>query len=105
MPWGPCSASCLGGIQFRSRNYKQELHGGKPCAGDAAQSRVCNNETCKFLKEDTVWGVVVKDTDNWSLEKMSKCCCDISPSYYAVFKKNIYSIHLKLYINTFTVNT
>ena len=84
MSWGQCSASCLGGLQVRSRNYKPEAYGGKPCSGNTTQSRVCNDGACKYLKEDTLWGVVVDDTESWSLDKMSKCCCDISPNYEVI---------------------
>ena len=84
MSWGPCSASCLGGIQFRSRNYISQQYGGKPCNGATTESQECNMESCKYIKKDMVWGIVVDDTENWSLDKMSKCCCDISPSYAVI---------------------
>ena len=76
IPWGPCSASCLGGIQFRTRSYNPSQHGGKHCIGSTTESRICNNETCKYLIKDMVWGISVGDTTDWALDRMSKCCCD-----------------------------
>ena len=79
--WGPCSASCLGGIQLRSRSNNPSKYGGENCNGTATESRICNNDTCKFLIDDMVWGIIVGDSTNWSLNKMSKCCCDSSSDF------------------------
>ena len=45
--WTPCSASCEGGVQTKSRAYKQiDLHGGKKCVGANFEKRECNQHTC-----------------------------------------------------------
>jgi len=54
-PWsefGDCSKSCGGGIQQRTRECTPPLHGGKPCEGEASESRACNTKRCpdKFCK-------------------------------------------------------
>ena len=79
--WSVCSASCEGGIQQRFRNKNHELYGGHPCNGSLTESRVCNNDTCKYVKDGMVWGIVVDDTKDWSLDKISKCCCEISQNF------------------------
>ena len=83
--WGPCSASCLGGIQLRSRSNTASKYGGENCNGTATESRICNNDTCKFLIDDMVWGIIVGDSTTWSLNKMSKCCCDGSSDFSVSF--------------------
>ena len=82
--WSPCSASCKGGIQARTRSHNPARHNGKSCNGTSTESRVCNNETCKYLIENMVWGIIVMDSDNWKLDKMSKCCCDNSPDFEVI---------------------
>ena len=82
--WSTCSASCEGGIQNRYRNKNRELYGGNPCNGSSTESRVCNDETCKYVKDDMVYGIVVDDTLHWSLDKMSKCCCEIAQNFEVV---------------------
>lgn len=45
--WSPCSASCEGGTQSRSRAYKQiALHGGKECSGSHFEQKECNQHKC-----------------------------------------------------------
>ena len=82
--WSTCSASCEGGIQNRYRNKNRELYGGNPCNGSSTESRVCNDGTCKYVKNDMVYGIVVDDTLHWSLDKMSKCCCEIAQNFEVV---------------------
>ena len=62
---------------MRRRDYSPLKHGGKDCNGTTTESRICNNETCKYLIDDMVWGISVGDIKNWSLDSMSKCCCDV----------------------------
>ena len=45
--WSTCSASCEGGVESRSRAYKQiALHGGKECNGSNFEQRQCNQHKC-----------------------------------------------------------
>ncbi|XP_064364124.1 SCO-spondin-like [Dromaius novaehollandiae] len=41
-PWGPCSVSCGGGEQMRSRTCRQ-----RECPGLPEQSRTCNTHVCR----------------------------------------------------------
>ena len=79
--WSTCSASCEGGSQSRYRKRNRELYGGNPCNGSSIETRVCNNETCKYIKDNMVYGIVVDDKKDWSLNKMSKCCCEIGQNF------------------------
>ena len=45
--WTPCSKSCGGGAQTRSRVQAQaSRNGGKACAGLATERRACNAQAC-----------------------------------------------------------
>uniref|UniRef100_H0V1Z5 ADAM metallopeptidase with thrombospondin type 1 motif 8 n=1 Tax=Cavia porcellus TaxID=10141 RepID=H0V1Z5_CAVPO len=47
-PWGECSRTCGGGIQFSYRECKnpQPQNGGKYCLGQRAKYQSCNTEEC-----------------------------------------------------------
>ena len=45
--WSPCTASCDGGMQQRSRKCNRPLFGGVNCIGDTSQNRKCNVHPCK----------------------------------------------------------
>ncbi|XP_041359749.1 SCO-spondin-like isoform X3 [Gigantopelta aegis] len=52
--WGSCSVTCADGIEQRTRqcDHPPVLHGGKPCPGDALQTRPCTLPLCPV---DGVW--------------------------------------------------
>ena len=68
-------------VQKRFRAKNREMYGGLPCNDSSTESRVCKNETCKYVKDELVYGIVVDDTKDWSLNKISKCCCEISQNF------------------------
>ncbi|XP_056158098.1 A disintegrin and metalloproteinase with thrombospondin motifs 1 [Lampris incognitus] len=47
-PWGDCSRTCGGGVQYSFRDCDNPLpkNGGKYCEGKRIQYRSCNTETC-----------------------------------------------------------
>lgn len=47
-PWGDCSRTCGGGVQYSFRNCDSPLpkNGGKYCEGKRIQYRSCNTEAC-----------------------------------------------------------
>ncbi|TKS66324.1 disintegrin and metalloproteinase with thrombospondin motifs 1 [Collichthys lucidus] len=47
-PWGDCSRTCGGGVQYSFRSCDNPLpkNGGKYCEGKRIQYRSCNTETC-----------------------------------------------------------
>ncbi|XP_067022316.1 A disintegrin and metalloproteinase with thrombospondin motifs adt-1-like isoform X5 [Acropora muricata] len=47
-PWGPCSLTCAGGVQRRTRtcNNPPPKYGGKNCEGNALQTQSCNRAPC-----------------------------------------------------------
>ena len=47
-PWGDCSRTCGGGVQYSFRACDNPLpkNGGKYCEGKRIQYRSCNTETC-----------------------------------------------------------
>eukprot|EP00930_Biecheleria_cincta_P054939 TRINITY_DN41312_c0_g1_i1.p1 TRINITY_DN41312_c0_g1~~TRINITY_DN41312_c0_g1_i1.p1 ORF type:complete len:1369 (-),score=168.96 TRINITY_DN41312_c0_g1_i1:58-3600(-) len=58
--WGPCSATCNGGIMKRSREKKTSaINGGKPCEGNHTTTEACNNNPCPV---DCTFG----QWDTWS---------------------------------------
>ena len=95
--WSTCSASCEGGTQKRFRVKNRELYGGLPCNDSSMESRVCKNETCKYVKDELVYGIVVDDTKHWSLNKISKCCCEISQNFKV--KKYLHTMLLNIVFN------
>ncbi|XP_067048693.1 coadhesin-like isoform X1 [Acropora muricata] len=46
--FGPCSANCGGGVQFKYRKCKNPIprHGGKHCSGVQRRSKMCNTHPC-----------------------------------------------------------
>ena len=46
--WSPCSRTCGGGSQYRSRlcDSPKPQHNGQPCTGDGMETRQCNNKKC-----------------------------------------------------------
>ncbi len=45
--WSGCSATCGGGVQTRSRSVlRQANNGGRPCPGNAEETRICNRDSC-----------------------------------------------------------
>ncbi|XP_068696389.1 coadhesin-like [Montipora foliosa] len=56
-PFGPCSASCGGGVQHKYRKCKNPApkHGGKQCSGDQTASRVCNTHPCAVNGHWSSW--------------------------------------------------
>ncbi|XP_071836091.1 uncharacterized protein [Apostichopus japonicus] len=54
-PWGECSESCGGGIQYRSRNCTDPAprHLGADCVGSEQDSQVCKDQPCPI---DGVFG-------------------------------------------------
>ena len=45
--WDTCSLTCGGGMTARVRNIKvYPQFGGEICQGQAAEMKVCNNQTC-----------------------------------------------------------
>ena len=47
--WSQCTRTCGGGKAERTRECDD--NGGRDCEGHATQTRDCNKDTCKFLKE------------------------------------------------------
>lgn len=47
-PFGPCSVTCGGGVQIRSRHCTKPApaHGGKGCVGELEETRKCNTVLC-----------------------------------------------------------
>lgn len=49
--WSPCSASCEGGTESRSRGYEQIAeHGGEECQGSSFEQKECNQHKCPGKK-------------------------------------------------------
>ncbi|XP_033738097.1 SCO-spondin-like isoform X2 [Pecten maximus] len=44
--WGPCSTTCGGGSQIRTRECNDPLYGGAECEGDYNQTQACNEHNC-----------------------------------------------------------
>ncbi|XP_069128273.1 SCO-spondin-like isoform X2 [Argopecten irradians] len=44
--WGPCSTTCGGGSQIRTRECNDPLYGGADCVGEYNQTRDCNEHNC-----------------------------------------------------------
>uniref|UniRef100_UPI00193A61B8 uncharacterized protein LOC120335429 n=1 Tax=Styela clava TaxID=7725 RepID=UPI00193A61B8 len=56
-PYGPCSASCDGGVRSRSRACLNEMADqGLTCEGDLSQIEVCNSDQCAFWENWSSWG-------------------------------------------------
>ncbi|KAM6953293.1 A disintegrin and metalloproteinase with thrombospondin motifs 2-like [Aplochiton taeniatus] len=53
-PFGECSRSCGGGVQFRTRdcNNPSPVNGGRTCAGATNQFQVCNSQECEDIYSD-----------------------------------------------------
>lgn len=47
-PWGPCSVSCAGGVQMRSRNCTNPppINNGADCQGPRDETQPCNAQPC-----------------------------------------------------------
>jgi len=57
-PWGDwnvCDKICGGGTQTRKRECIQPEHGGKPCQGEASESRDCNQQKCPIDGQWNPW--------------------------------------------------
>lgn len=55
--WGSCPATCDGGIRMKSRQKKQdELHGGRPCEGNATEHERCGWTPCPVDCVLETWG-------------------------------------------------
>ncbi len=66
--WGPCSKSCGGGQQSRSRSIEiANKNNGHPAEGDLSETRSCNEQDCE-AQLDCEWG----DWEPWSA--CSKSC-------------------------------
>ena len=51
--WTPCSKSCGGGVQSRTRSKSQEAeNGGTPCIGESMEENACNTQGCPV---DCIW--------------------------------------------------
>ena len=44
--WGPCSVTCGGGTQERTRNCETPQHGGNDCEGENNESQICGEINC-----------------------------------------------------------
>ncbi|CAH2281689.1 SCO-spondin [Pelobates cultripes] len=56
--WGPCSASCGGGLRQRTRTCSQRSPNGAPCGNDTMEVEECNSEVCPadcVLSEWSEW--------------------------------------------------
>ncbi|KAL0974019.1 hypothetical protein UPYG_G00214320 [Umbra pygmaea] len=53
-PFGSCSQSCGGGVQFRTRecDNPSPANGGQTCVGSGSQFQPCNNQDCEELYTD-----------------------------------------------------
>lgn len=58
-PWGDCSRTCSGGVQysFRSCDNPVPKNGGKYCEGKRIQYRSCNTDACPDTngKRKIIW--------------------------------------------------
>lgn len=56
-PWGDCSRTCGGGVQYSFRSCDNPLpkNGGKYCEGKRIQYRSCNTETCPDTNGETLF--------------------------------------------------
>ena len=44
--WQQCNVTCAGGVQLRTRDCVEPLHGGLNCTGDDTESQICNENPC-----------------------------------------------------------
>jgi len=53
--WSPCSKSCGGGTQFRTKDSKVQLMGGVVCP-TLKETRECNTQPCPSLVKSSLVG-------------------------------------------------
>lgn len=73
--WSPCSKSCNGGVQNRTRGCTEPVRGGKPCQGEKTQSRHCNAITCPSFACELKPGDGIGGSDIYLGEKASVVEC------------------------------
>ncbi|XP_055516059.1 hemicentin-1-like [Leucoraja erinacea] len=83
--WGPCSATCGGGVVERIRlcNNPLPAHGGRACHGADVESRHCDSTPCQVDGQWTGWGSWSRCTTSCGggFHQRSRSCFDPPPQY------------------------
>eukprot|EP00746_Dinoflagellata_sp_MGD_P149407 gnl/MRDRNA2_/MRDRNA2_81439_c0_seq1.p1 gnl/MRDRNA2_/MRDRNA2_81439_c0~~gnl/MRDRNA2_/MRDRNA2_81439_c0_seq1.p1 ORF type:complete len:3654 (+),score=523.54 gnl/MRDRNA2_/MRDRNA2_81439_c0_seq1:90-11051(+) len=53
--WSPCTASCGGGYQVRSRSPNAPKNGGRPCDGNFEDYVSCNQQECTAMVDNCIF--------------------------------------------------
>ncbi|XP_061184990.1 SCO-spondin-like [Saccostrea echinata] len=83
--WEPCSVSCGGGSQSRTRSCSKPSpqYGGAPCVGDNKESQHCNTQFCPIDGGYTDWSKwdTCSVTCGGGTQKRTRSCTNPAPQY------------------------
>ncbi|KAL5012315.1 hypothetical protein ScPMuIL_010866 [Solemya velum] len=88
--WGPCSVTCEGGTQSRTRMCNNPLPsgGGQSCTGERSQEQDCNPDTCPPVDggfSDWVTSSCVEAKDGICYQEKNRDCTDPEPSHHGQY--------------------
>ncbi|XP_067022326.1 uncharacterized protein [Acropora muricata] len=84
-PWGPCSLTCAGGVQRRTRTCSNPApkYGGKNCEGNALQTQSCNRAPCPVDGNWAEWSPwrPCSVTCGGGLQDRTRACANPRPAF------------------------